>query len=200
MPALALEKETLRGNSIVFPFCDENSGELSLRTKPSVAGDGECLILFKVLDHKKVGGDKDELYIQDIYSFGPVNEGYGSAAMRALIRYSISKKYGSIGGILSPDDQDHISRLHHFYKKHGFQLPEGLYGSISLDLSNPAYILSQLDNQLLVEENTFIKDQNASLNSEYKKLEQELERLVLEKENEPTIIKFLSRFFRKNQI
>ncbi|MBU8855432.1 GNAT family N-acetyltransferase [Bacillus sp. FJAT-26377] len=200
MTVLPLEKEKIKGNSIVYPFCDESSGLLSLRTKPSVEGDGECLILFKVLDFKRVGRDKDAIYIQDIYSNGPVNEGYGSAAMRALIKYAISKNYDSIGGHLSPDDQDHIARLHHFYKKHGFELPEGLYGSISLDLSNASYILSQIDNQLLIEENLFIKNQISFLKSEYKKLEQELGRLVFEKENETNIIKFFRRVFRKNKI
>lgn len=200
MTLLALEKESIKGNYVAFPFCDEDSGLLSLKTNPSDQGDGECLILFKVFDLQKVGGDKNELYIQDIYSYGPVNKGYGSAAMRALIRYSISKKYGKIRGVISPDDHDHISRLHHFYKKHGFQLPEGKCGDISLDLSNTAYIRSELDNQLLVEENLFIKDQLNTLNSKYKRLEQELEKLVLEKKNEPILIKFLSRIIRKTKL
>ncbi|MED3924362.1 hypothetical protein P4594_04650 [Priestia megaterium] len=200
MTFLALEKETVKGNSVAFPFCNENSGLLSLKTNPSDQGDGECLILFKVFDLKKVGGDKDELYIQDIYSYGPVNEGYGSAAMRALIRYSISKKYGKIRGLISPDDHDHIPRLHHFYKKHGFQLPEGKCGETFLDLSNPAYILSQIDNQLLVEENAFIKNHYVALSNEFKKLEQELERLELEKENEPIPVKFLNRIIHKTKL
>lgn len=66
-----------------------------------------------------------------------------------------------------------------------------------MDLSNPSYILSQLDNQLLIEENLFIKNQITSLKCEYKKLEQELGRLVLEKENESGIIKLLRRVFKK---
>ncbi len=64
------------------------------------------------------------IYIHDIYSYGFINQGYGSIAMEYLIKEGkkLNKEY--LIGEISYVDHDHINRLKHFYKKHGFEIQE----------------------------------------------------------------------------
>lgn len=52
------------------------------------------------------------------------NKGYGSFMMKALIEYGKRNNYKSIEGWISQVDVDHIDRLHHFYRKFGFNITQ----------------------------------------------------------------------------
>jgi GNAT superfamily N-acetyltransferase len=82
--------------------------------------------------------DKHSLFIEDIQTGSYTNKGLGSAAMEALIKYARENKITYISGSISPTDWDHIERLEHFYKKHGFDVKlneQSESGSIRLDLN-----------------------------------------------------------------
>lgn len=50
------------------------------------------------------------------------NKGYGSIMINKLFEYAINNHITTICGNLSTVDLDHKDRLHHFYKKHGFEI------------------------------------------------------------------------------
>lgn len=64
-------------------------------------------------------------------------KGYGSMMMEKLIEYTTENNFKELHGNLSKIDKDHKDRLHHFYKKFGFDInifdePKDLYyGSVS---------------------------------------------------------------------
>ena len=69
------------------------------------------------------------------------NKGYGSRMMKALLDYAKEQHFSILCGNLSVVDLDHKERLHHFYKKFGFDIIEypelrgNYYGKIELCLS-----------------------------------------------------------------
>ena len=65
-----------------------------------------------------------------------IGNGYSSMMMSELLKYATQNGINEIHGNLSPVDQDHKDRLHHFYEKFGFEieiyeeLRDGYYGKI----------------------------------------------------------------------
>ena len=66
------------------------------------------------------------------------NKGYGSMMMDKLLEYARENSYSHIYGNLAIWDLDHKERLHHFYRKFGFEITEyveyqdNCYGRINL--------------------------------------------------------------------
>lgn len=84
--------------------------------------------LFNFYAHKDY---RNQIEIMDIQNFKHINQGFGSIAMKNLIKIAKKEKVLKIYGNLSPVDHDHRNRQEHFYKKHGFIIKGN---SISLQL------------------------------------------------------------------
>lgn len=71
--------------------------------------------------------NENYLKIGDISEFSNskyINKGIGSMMMEELLNYAVSNKFCEIRGELSLVDNDHKDRLHHFYRKFGFEIKE----------------------------------------------------------------------------
>ncbi|PFP09383.1 hypothetical protein COJ90_20990 [Priestia megaterium] len=139
----ALDKTFTKYGEEVYPYYykDDSYGRIYVKSSPSDdrLKNTVCTIIFKV-EHCSV-------HITEIPLTGYENEGYGSVAMRTLIKHSINKGYLGITGLLVPYDPAHAPRLFSFYEKHSFDIKpnsNGNSGKIQLDLTNPSELLERI--------------------------------------------------------
>lgn len=86
--------------------------------------------------------DDDTIHICDIIhdNSKDIDKGIGTEMMNALIEYAHNNNYSEITGDLSVVDADHKERLHHFYRKFGFEITvfdtikNNYYGCIAMKL------------------------------------------------------------------
>ncbi|MGN0551645.1 MAG: hypothetical protein ACI4I4_07395 [Acutalibacteraceae bacterium] len=82
--------------------------------------------------------DKNSQYLKGFYIedfLCEPNKGYGSIMMKVFLNYIKEFNAEYVSGFLSPfdtKDKEHSDRLHHFYKKFGFQIDK--YDNIRLSL------------------------------------------------------------------
>ena len=95
--------------------------------------DSDIILYIKVIDNDKQisrmdiikHNDENCLYIGDILRFSKnkyYNKGIGTMMMNELIDYAKMNNYHEIRGELSTVDNEHKDRLHHFYRKFGFEI------------------------------------------------------------------------------
>lgn len=180
-----LEKESLKDGTFLHPYYREEYGDICLKRKPSFKADDVCIILFEMAN--------GQIFIEDLHNYSSLNKGYGSAIIRALIKYAINNNCTMISGELSPVDFNHLDKLIYFYKKNLFEVslnPSGDSGEIKMSLLKPDEILLRLENNILNERLHYLEEKVQSLEV-YKKKVMKLE---FQLSNESKIIKFMKRF------
>lgn len=170
-----------------YYYGDDSFGRIIVKISPSDDPYENTVfrIIFKV-EHCSV-------HITEIPLIGYEDKGYGSVAMRALIKHSINKGYIGITGLLSSQDKDHISRLISFYAKNSFDIkinPKRDSGYIQLDLTNPSELLRKLTERITLLENKLEEQKQ-----EEKSLQATIESLEHSIANESKFVKFLKKYF-----
>ncbi|KRF59027.1 hypothetical protein ASG97_21420 [Bacillus sp. Soil745] len=146
--------------------------------------------------------EPERIWIGDIRGLA-INKGHGSIAIRELIRYCLKQDYKKIEGIISSVDWDHVDRLEHFYKKHGFTINlnhKKQHGEISLELNNKKAIELTLLAGPLEDEIKYLRSQIQELEQENKKFYRRYKKLLVEKLSEHEVIKLLKRHVFKSRI
>ncbi|WP_340598859.1 hypothetical protein AAB109_29755 (plasmid) [Priestia megaterium] len=174
----ALDKTFTKYKEEVHPYYYKDDSYERIYVKSSPSDDqlenNVCTIIFKV--------EYCSVHIYNIPFTSYENKGYGSVAMRALIKHSINKGYLGITGLLSPSDPANTPRLRSFYKKNNFDIKPNSKsdsGKIQLDLTNPSELLERIN--LL--ENKLEEQQKKIASSEH------------DIANESKIVKLLKKYF-----
>jgi len=161
----AFDKTFTKYREEVHPYYYKDDSYEKIYVKSSPSDDqlenNVCTIIFKV--------EYCSVHIYNIPFTGYENKGYGSVAMRALIKHSINKGYLGITGLLSPRDPAHTPRLCSFYKKNSFDIklnPTEDSGYIQLELTNPSELLERIT---LLENKLEEKQQNIANKSKFMK-------------------------------
>ncbi|WP_374989543.1 hypothetical protein Q5794_30075 (plasmid) [Priestia megaterium] len=184
----AFDKTFIKYGKEVYPYYYKDDAAERIYVKSSPSDDqlknNVCTIIFKV--------EYCSVHIYEIPRKGYENKGYGSMAMRALIKHSIDKGYLGITGCLSYNDRHHISRLISFYAKNSFDIKLNSKrdsGKIQLDLTSPSELLRKLTERITLLENKL---------EEQKQKEKELQEKVASLEhdvaNESKLLKFLKKY------
>ncbi|PFO12751.1 hypothetical protein COJ70_24175 [Priestia megaterium] len=185
----AFDKTFTKYGVEAYPYYhkDDVYGRIIVKSLPSDDRDENTVfrIIFKV-EHCSV-------HITDIPLIGCENKGYGSVAMRTLIKHSINKGYLGITGLLSYRDKDHISRLISFYAKNSFDIKLNSKkdsGYIQLGLTNPSELLRKLTERITLLEHKLEEQQQKEKN-----LQAKIESLEHNIANESKFVKFLKTYF-----
>ena len=165
-----------------YYYGDDSYGRIIVKSSPSddLYENTVFRIIFKV-EHCSV-------HITEIPLTGYENEGYGSVAMRALIKHSINKGYLGITGLLVPYDPAHAPRLIYFYEKNRFDIKlnsNGDSGKIQLDLTNPSELLERI---------TLLENKLEEQKQKEKELQEKIASLEHDIANESKLLKFLKKY------
>ncbi|PEU53759.1 hypothetical protein CN395_26125 [Priestia megaterium] len=192
----ALDKTFTKYGEEVYPYYykDDLAERIYVKGSPSdkQLENNVCTIIFKV-EHCSV-------HITEIPLTGYENKGYGSVAMRALIKHSINKGYLGITGLLAPYDPSHAPRLIYFYEKNSFDIKLNSNrdrGKIQLDLTNPNKLLKNLTTIPFQERISLLENQLKMQRQKEKELQEKIASLEHDIANESKVLKFLKRFFKK---
>jgi len=184
----ALNKTFTKYGEEAYPYYDKDDlyGRIYVKSSPSDDRRENTVfrIIFKV--------EQCSVHITEIPLIGYENRGYGSVAMRALIKHSINKGYLGITGLLSCQDKDHISRLISFYEKNSFDIklnPNNDSGYIQLDLTNPSELLRKLTERITLLENKLEEQKQKE-----KELQEKIASLEHDIANESKLLKFLKKY------
>lgn len=141
--------------------------------------------------------EDSKIKIKYISSEGHLNKGYGTNVFHALIKLCIHYNFTEIYGEVKPDPPAYRIRVTHFFEKNFCTVSNDKF---YLKLTHVDELLLKMNVQQLVEHNKNLQLRLKEQEQENKRLRlniQDLERKIIDKENQDSKKPYLSKLFHR---